>query len=78
MDQTAVELWLDSETDALIEVWAEDEVLEALRDSGHSGHVFAEIAEKLNSQGFLKTPEQCRWKIKTLRKLFRECYERKQ
>ncbi|XP_057180403.1 uncharacterized protein zgc:113263 isoform X3 [Triplophysa rosa] len=77
-DQAASEPWSDSETDALIEVWAEDEMQEALRDSGHNVHVFADIAEKLNSHGFLKTPEQCRWKIKTLRKHFRVCYERKQ
>lgn len=75
VDQTAS--WSDSETVALIDIWAEDEVQEALRGSVHNGHVFANIAEKLNSQGFFKTPEQCRWKIKNLTKNFRQCYERK-
>ncbi|XP_073714703.1 LOW QUALITY PROTEIN: uncharacterized protein [Misgurnus anguillicaudatus] len=75
-DPTASEPWSDSETEALIDTWAEDDVQEALRDSPHNSHVFADIAEKLNSQGFLKTPEQCRWKVKNLRKHFQECYER--
>ncbi|ROL52614.1 Zinc finger and SCAN domain-containing protein 20 [Anabarilius grahami] len=75
VDQTAS--WSDSETVALIDIWAEDEVQEALRGSVHNGHVFADIAEKLNSQGFFKSPEQCRWKIKNLTKNFRQCYERK-
>ncbi|XP_005164569.2 uncharacterized protein isoform X1 [Danio rerio] len=69
--------WSDSETVALIDIWADDEVQEALRESVHNSHVFADIAEKLNSQGFFKTPEQCRWKIKNLSKNFRQCYERK-
>ncbi|XP_051543858.1 uncharacterized protein LOC127434867 isoform X2 [Myxocyprinus asiaticus] len=77
VEQTASGFWLDAETEALIDVWAEDEVQNALRGSVHNGHVFADIAEKLNSQGFLKTPEQCRLKIKNMRKNFRQCYEKK-
>uniref|UniRef100_A0A8C2GEF2 Zgc:113263 n=1 Tax=Cyprinus carpio TaxID=7962 RepID=A0A8C2GEF2_CYPCA len=75
VDQTTS--WSDSETVALIDVWAENEVQEALRGSVHNIHMFTDIAEKLNSQAFFKTPEQCRWKIKNLTKNFRQCYERK-
>ncbi|XP_016303058.1 uncharacterized protein LOC107658878 isoform X1 [Sinocyclocheilus anshuiensis] len=75
VDQTTS--WSDSETVALIDVWAENEVQEALRGSVHNIHVFTDIAEKLNNQAFFKTPEQCRWKIKNLTKNFRQCYERK-
>ncbi len=69
--------WSDSETVALIDVWIENEVQEALRGSVHNIHVFTGIAEKLSNQGLVKTPEQCRWKIKNLTKDFRQCYERK-
>ncbi|XP_016371929.1 uncharacterized protein LOC107711463 [Sinocyclocheilus rhinocerous] len=69
--------WSDSETVALIDIWVEDEVQEALRGSDHNIHLFTDIAERMNNQGFLKTPEQCRWKIKNLTKNFRQCYERK-
>ncbi|XP_042578585.1 uncharacterized protein LOC109063774 isoform X1 [Cyprinus carpio] len=75
VDQTTS--WSDSETVALIDVWAENEVQEALRGSVLNIHMFTDIAEKLNSQAFFKTPEQCRWKIKNLTKNFRQCYERK-
>uniref|UniRef100_A0A8C2A6N9 Zgc:113263 n=1 Tax=Cyprinus carpio TaxID=7962 RepID=A0A8C2A6N9_CYPCA len=69
--------WSDSETVALIDIWVEDEVQEALRGSDHNIHVFTDIAERMNNQGFLKTPEQCRWKIKNLTKNFQQCYEMK-
>ncbi|XP_043092817.1 uncharacterized protein zgc:113263 isoform X2 [Puntigrus tetrazona] len=73
VDQTTS--WSDSETTALIDIWAENEMQEALRGTVHNIHVFTDIAEKLNNQGFFKTPEQCRWKIKNLTKNFRQCYE---
>ncbi|XP_051976518.1 uncharacterized protein LOC127638813 [Xyrauchen texanus] len=77
VEQISSGFWIDAETEALIEVWAEDEVQNALRGSVHNGHVFTDIAEKLNSQGFLKTPEQCRLKIKNMRKNYQQCYEKK-
>uniref|UniRef100_A0A672NYE0 Uncharacterized LOC107581120 n=1 Tax=Sinocyclocheilus grahami TaxID=75366 RepID=A0A672NYE0_SINGR len=69
--------WSDSETVALIDIWVEDEMQETLRGSDHNIHLFTDIAERMNNQGFLKTPEQCRWKIKNLTKNFQQCYERK-
>ncbi|XP_052438951.1 uncharacterized protein LOC127977833 isoform X1 [Carassius gibelio] len=69
--------WSDSETVALIDIWVDDEVQDALRGSDHNIQVFTDIAERMNNQGFLKTPEQCRWKIKNLTKSFQQSYERK-
>ncbi|XP_030649497.1 uncharacterized protein LOC115829483 [Chanos chanos] len=76
-EKTSSGSWSDPETLALIDIWAEDEIQKALKGVVHNGHVFADISEKMHELGFLKSPEQCRWKVKTLRKNFRQCYERK-
>ncbi|XP_028810068.1 uncharacterized protein LOC114764537 isoform X2 [Denticeps clupeoides] len=76
-DKSTPGSWSDAETLALIDIWAEDEIQKALKGVIHNGHVFADISEKLHDLGFSKTPEQCRWKVKTLRQNFRQCYERK-
>ncbi|XP_024145601.1 uncharacterized protein zgc:113263 isoform X1 [Oryzias melastigma] len=76
-EKPATSSWSDEETLALIEIWGEEDVQKALRDFVHNGHVYAEISERLQDLGFLKSPEQCRWKVKSLRINFRQCYDRK-
>jgi hypothetical protein len=69
--------WLDPETLALIDIWGEDEVQRVLRDFVYNGPVYMDISEKMHDQGYSKTPEQCRWKVKSMRNNFRQCYDRK-
>ncbi|XP_078138254.1 uncharacterized protein LOC139919797 [Centroberyx gerrardi] len=69
--------WSDEETLALIDIWGEEDVQRALRGFVHNGHVYADISEKMHDLGYSKTPEQCRWKVKSLRNNFRQCYDRK-
>ncbi|XP_041833750.1 uncharacterized protein zgc:113263 isoform X2 [Melanotaenia boesemani] len=69
--------WSDEETLALIDIWGEEDVQKALRGFVHNGHVYAEISERMQDLGFSKTSEQCRWKVKSLRINFRQCYDRK-
>ncbi|KAM9402161.1 zinc finger and SCAN domain-containing protein 29-like isoform 1-T1 [Salvelinus alpinus] len=69
--------WSDPETLALIDIWEEDEVQRVLRDFVHNGPVYMDISEKMHDQGYSKTPEQCRWKVKSMRNIFRQCYDRK-
>ncbi|XP_027128087.1 uncharacterized protein zgc:113263 isoform X1 [Larimichthys crocea] len=76
-DKPASGSWSDEETLALIEIWADEDVQRALRGSVHNGHVYADISERMQDLGFLKTSEQCRWKIKSLRSNFRQCYDKK-
>lgn len=76
-DKPAPSSWSDDETLALIEIWGDEDSQRALRGSIHNGHVYADIAGKLQSLGYLKTSEQCRWKVKSLRNNFRQCYDRK-
>ncbi|KAG5267947.1 hypothetical protein AALO_G00227730 [Alosa alosa] len=76
-DRSASGSWSDQETLALIDIWAQDEVQRGLKGVVHNGHVFSDISQKMHDLGYSKTPEQCRWKVKTLRQNFRQCYERK-
>ncbi|XP_034381657.1 uncharacterized protein LOC117725905 isoform X2 [Cyclopterus lumpus] len=69
--------WSDEETLALIEIWGDEDVQTALRDFVHNGHIYADISQRLCDLGFSKTSEQCRWKVKSLRNHFRQCYDRK-
>ncbi|CAG5927595.1 unnamed protein product [Menidia menidia] len=69
--------WSDEETLALIDIWGEEDVQKSLRGFVHNGHVYAEISERLHDLGFSKSSEQCRWKVKSLRVNFRQCYDKK-
>ncbi|XP_029969530.1 uncharacterized protein LOC115404372 [Salarias fasciatus] len=76
-ERPASSLWTDEETLALINVWGDEDVQTALRGYVHNGRVYSEISERLRDHGFAKTTEQCRWKVKSLRINFRQCYDRK-
>ncbi|XP_018542489.1 uncharacterized protein zgc:113263 isoform X2 [Lates calcarifer] len=76
-EKPAPSSWSEEETLALIDIWGEEDVQRALRGFVHNGHVYAEISERMHDLGFLKTSEQCRWKVKSLRNNFRHCYDRK-
>ncbi|KAM3588282.1 uncharacterized protein V6R79_025364 [Siganus canaliculatus] len=69
--------WSDEETLALIEIWGEDDAQRALKGLMNNGHVYGEISERMQDLGFFKTSEQCRWKVKSLRTNFRQCYDKK-
>ncbi|KAM7378208.1 hypothetical protein PAMA_013214 [Pampus argenteus] len=69
--------WSDEETLTLIDIWGEEEIQRSLRSFVHNGHVYADISERMHDLGCTKTPEQCRWKVKSLRNNFRQCYDRK-
>lgn len=76
-DKPSPSSWSDEETSALINIWGEEEVQRAMRGFVHNGHVYADISERLRNLGYSKSPEQCRWKVKSLRNNFRQCYDRK-
>ncbi|XP_016889666.1 uncharacterized protein LOC103382810 isoform X3 [Cynoglossus semilaevis] len=76
-EKSANSLWSDQETVALINIWGEEDVQKALRGFIHNGHVYGDISERMQNLGFPKSPEQCRWKVKSLRNNFRQYYDRK-
>nr|XP_020455352.1 uncharacterized protein LOC109959929 isoform X2 [Monopterus albus] len=76
-EKAAPNSWSDEETLALIDIWGDEDVQRVLRGFVHNGHVYANISERMQDLGFSKTVEQCRWKVKSLRNNFRQCYDRK-
>lgn len=63
--------WTDEETISFVEVWAADDVQHSLKTCIRNGHIFAEIAEKMATLGFLRTAEQCQIRIRRLKKAYR-------
>lgn len=63
--------WTEQETVTLIEVWAADDVQHNLKACVRNSHIFAEIAEKMASVGYLRSAEQCHCRIKRLKKTYR-------
>ncbi|XP_044041382.1 uncharacterized protein zgc:113263 isoform X2 [Siniperca chuatsi] len=76
-EKPAPSSWSDEETLALIEIWGDEDVQRGLRGFVHNGHVYADISERMQDLGYSKTSEQCRWKVKSLRNNFRQCYDKK-
>ncbi|XP_059812325.1 uncharacterized protein [Hemitrygon akajei] len=63
-------LWSDAETLALIAVWSEENVQTALDEQLRNSHVFKFISSQLLDQGYIRTPEQCRIRIKGLKRKY--------
>lgn len=76
-EKAAPSMWSDAETLTLIEMWGEENVEKTLKGFVHNGYVYAKISERMQDLGFTKNPEQCRWKVKSLRKNFRRCCDKK-
>ncbi|XP_015245822.1 PREDICTED: uncharacterized protein LOC107094608 isoform X1 [Cyprinodon variegatus] len=67
--------WSDKETIILLEVWGDPQMQQCLRRYPHNGHIFTEVSEKLNANGYSRTPEQCHTRIKRLKTAYRQCKE---
>ncbi|XP_036004846.1 uncharacterized protein zgc:113263 isoform X1 [Fundulus heteroclitus] len=67
--------WSDKETIILLEVWGDPQMQHGLRRYPHNGHIFTEVSEKLNANGYSRTPEQCHTRIKRLKTAYRQCKE---
>ena len=68
--------WSKSETLKLIEVWGEDNIQEQLEGCHRNREVYMRIARKLNDCGYERSFEQCREKIKKLKKEYRRIKDR--
>lgn len=60
--------WLQSEVSALLDIWADSEIQEQLAGRLHNMCIYEKISRKLKDLGFNRTGEQCREKIKKLRR----------
>lgn len=63
--------WGEQETEALVEVWAADDVQHGLKTCVRNGHIFVDIAERLAAAGYARSAEQCQARIKRLKKTYR-------
>ena len=64
--------WSDEEVKALIAIWGEDKVQQELDGAVRNKTVFLTIAEQMKRLGYDRDWQQCRLKIKNLKKNYRE------
>ena len=64
-------MWEEDEIKALIAVWGETGIQEELDGAVRNKVVFKDVAKKLHEMGYRKDWEQCRTKIKILKKQYR-------
>ena len=64
--------WSDNEVKALLAVWGENNVQEELDGAVRNKAVFMNISKKLKEMGFDRDWQQCRVKVKNLKKSYRE------
>ena len=65
-------LWSDEEVRALIAIWGEANVQEELDGAVRNRVVFQDISKKLQDQGYNREWEQCKTKLKNLKKEYRQ------
>ncbi|XP_063068472.1 zinc finger and SCAN domain-containing protein 29-like [Engraulis encrasicolus] len=62
--------WADEETRALVDIWSDTQISDMLEHTHKNADVFAIFSEKLRKEGFSRSPEQCRLKLKKLRQTY--------
>ena len=70
--------WLVAETKLLLDTWSQDHIQKQLRAAVRNDGVFEKIAEVLAKRGYYQTIQQCRAKIKALKKRYREIVDKLQ
>ena len=60
--------WSDNEVRALISIWGEDRIQEELDGAVRNQAIFNSIAKKMEEKGYDRDWQQCRNKIKNLKK----------
>ncbi|XP_036595304.1 zinc finger protein with KRAB and SCAN domains 2 [Trichosurus vulpecula] len=64
--------WGYEETKTFLDILSESRFYEALQACHRKSKVYGAVAEQLQECGFLRTPEQCRTKFKSLQKSYRK------
>ena len=60
--------WTDDETQALLAIWAEENIQRQLLGATRNATVFQRISEDLQPHGYVRDWKQCCEKIKALKK----------
>ena len=64
--------WSDNEVRALISIWGEDNIQEELDGAVRNQVIYSTIARKMQQKGYEREWQQCRTKIKNLKKEYRQ------
>eukprot|EP00066_Takifugu_rubripes_P029742 XP_011619008.1 PREDICTED: zinc finger protein with KRAB and SCAN domains 2-like [Takifugu rubripes] len=75
MPENSKQIWTDSETEALLNIWRSGDIQQMLKGSAMNKQIYSQVSELMASQGFLRTPEQCQNRIKRLKANFRQFLE---
>ena len=68
--------WSVAETKLLLDTWSQDHIQKQLRAAVRNDAVFGKIAEVLAKREYYRTIQQCRAKIKALKKRYREIVDK--
>ena len=68
--------WTAAETKLLIDTWSQDSIQKQLHGTKRNDNVFAQIVNTLAKRGYHRTAQQCRAKIKSLKKRYKEIADR--
>ncbi|KAM6934166.1 ATP-dependent (S)-NAD(P)H-hydrate dehydratase [Xenentodon cancila] len=63
-------LWSDVETRTLLKIWGEQDIQTALDGNFRNSFVYRDVSRRLGAMGFERTPEQCRVRIKSLKRQY--------
>ncbi|XP_053733039.1 ATP-dependent (S)-NAD(P)H-hydrate dehydratase isoform X1 [Synchiropus splendidus] len=63
-------LWSDVETRTLLNIWGEQDIQTALDGNFRNSFVYRDVARRLAGMGFDRTPEQCRVRVKSLKRQY--------
>ncbi|KAI3355821.1 hypothetical protein L3Q82_004384 [Scortum barcoo] len=63
-------LWSDVETRTLLNIWGEQDIQVALDGNFRNSFVYRDVSRRLGAMGFDRTPEQCRVRIKSLKRQY--------
>ena len=68
--------WSVAETKLLLDTWSQDHIQKQLRAAEQNDAVFRKIPKLLAKRGYYRTIQQCRAKIKALKKRYREIVDK--
>ncbi|CAJ1079527.1 ATP-dependent (S)-NAD(P)H-hydrate dehydratase isoform X2 [Xyrichtys novacula] len=63
-------LWSDVETRTLLNIWGDQDIQTALDGNFRNSFVYRDVSRRLGVMGFERTPEQCRVRIKSLKRQY--------
>lgn len=64
-------VWTDDEVQAVIEIWAANDVQQILKACSRNGRIYVDISERMAVLGYQKTADQCHDQITKLKKAYR-------